>query len=147
MGPIEKVSIRLYTAVPAGTYPSMSKIPCVCIRVPHRVRQDIFGNKWNKNSPGRRSWRVLPRFGNLSKMKFSKGGRGKDMTWTCVWFFTIFYDKVRASCGRPQCVLQPFAGTCSSSSSVPITYSPTSPLSKPPLRSRLRFCFFFCPAW
>ena len=39
------------------------------------------------------------------------------MTWTCVRFFTIFH-KLRASCGRPQCVLPPFAEICSSCSSI-----------------------------
>ena len=56
--------------------------------------------------------------------------------------FTIFNNQFRASCGRPQCVLPPFAETCFSSSSIPITHSPPSPLSKPPPSSRLRVLFF-----
>ena len=55
--------------------------------------------------------------------------------------FTILH-KCRTSCGRPQCVLPLFAETCSSSSSIPITQSPPSPLSKPPPSSRLRVLFF-----
>ena len=57
-------------------------------------------------------------------------------------FFRIFHNTVRPSCGRPRCVLPPFAETCSSSSSIPITQSPPSPLSTPPPRSRLRVLFF-----
>ena len=43
------------------------------------------------------------------------------MTWTCagtVGHFTIFHNELRAPCGRPQCVLPPFAETCSSNSSI-----------------------------
>ena len=52
-------------------------------------------------------------------------------------FLSIFHNTFRASYGRPQCVLPPFAETCSSSSSIPIIQSPPSPLSKPPPSSRL----------
>ena len=44
-----------------------------------------------------------------NKFKFAHGGGRKKMAWTCVRFFTIFHDKLEASCGRPQCVLPPFA--------------------------------------
>ena len=54
--------------------------------------------------------------------------------------FMIFH-KLRASCGRPQCVLPHFAETCSVSSSIPITQSPPSPLSKPPPSSWLLVLF------
>ena len=83
------------------------------------------------------SWRVLPGFGNLLD-QICTG----YITWTCWDFFTILHNKFRASCGRPQCVLPSFAETCSSSSSIPITQSPPSPLSKPPPSSRLRVLFF-----
>ena len=63
------------------------------------------------------------------------------MTWTCWEIFTIFH-MFRASCGRPKFVLPPFAETCSSSSSFPITQYPRSPLSKPPPSSTLRVLFF-----
>ena len=76
----------------------------------------------------------------ICEIKFAQG----CMTWTCWDFFTIFH-KFRTSCGRPQCVLPPFAETCSSSSSIPIIHSPPSPLSKPPPSSSLRvLCFVSC---
>ena len=84
------------------------------------------------------SWRVLPGFGNLLD-QICTG----YITWTCWDFFTILHNKFRASCGRPQCVLPSFAETCSSSSSIPITQSPPSPLSKPPPSSRFA-CPIFC---
>ena len=84
------------------------------------------------------SCRVLPEFGNLrNKIIFPR-----YMTWTCWDFLTTFHNKFRASCGRPQCVLPPFAETCSSISAIPITQSPPSPLSKPPPSSRLSVLFF-----
>ena len=64
------------------------------------------------------------------------------MTWTCWDVFTIFHYKLRASCSRPQCAQPPIADTCSSRSSIPITQSPPSPLSKQPPSSRLRVLFF-----
>ena len=57
-------------------------------------------------------------------------------------FLSIFHNTFRASYGRPQCVLPPFAETCSSSSSIPIIQSPPSLLYKPPPSSRLRVLFF-----
>ena len=56
----------------------------------------------------------------------------------------LFHDfnKLRASCGRPQCVLPPFAETCTSSSSIHITKSPPSSFSKPSPSSRLPVLFF-----
>ena len=73
----------------------------------------------------------------ICEIKFAQG----CMTWTCWDFFTIFH-KFQAWCGRTQCVLPSFAETCSSTSSILITHSPPSPLSKPPPSSRLRVLFF-----
>ena len=87
---------------------------------------------------GRCSWRVLPGFGNLWKQNLLREKILRGPAGACVRFFTIFHNKLRASCGRPQCVLPPFAETCSSCSSIPITHSPPSPLSKPPPSSKLR---------
>ena len=72
----------------------------------------------------------------------AEGGGRKNMTWICVWVCTIYYIKLRSSRDRPWRVLPPFAGTCSSSSSVPITSSRPTPVSKPPPSSRLRVFLF-----
>ena len=72
----------------------------------------------------------------------AEGGGRKNITWICVWVCTIYYSKLRSSCDRPWRVLPPFAGTCSSSSSVPITSSRPTPVSKPPPSSRLRVFLF-----
>ena len=66
------------------------------------------------------------------------------MTSTCWDFLTIFHNKLRASCGRPQSVLPPFAETCSSSSSIPITQSPPSPLSLQAAAQLEVACPIFC---
>ena len=45
----------------------------------------------------------------ICEIKFAQGiCRGSPGT-----FFTIFHNKLLDSCGRPQCVLSPFAETCS----------------------------------
>ena len=94
-----------------------------------------------KCSGGHDSWRVLPGFG-ISLDKFAQGiWHGRPVTY--VQYIWIFHNKLRASCDRPQRIPPPFAETCSSSSSTPITQSPPSPLSKPPPSLRLGD-FVFC---
>ena len=48
------------------------------------------------------SWRVFQDFEICQKMKFAEGGGRENIAWTCVLFFTIFHNNLRASCGRPQ---------------------------------------------
>ena len=100
----------------------------------NKTKQKIFVQ-------GRCSWLVLPGCGDLPKQILLRAEGGEILRGLAFDFFN-FHNKLRASCGRPQCVLPPFAGTCSSSSSIPITSSPPSPLSKPPPSSRLRVFFF-----
>ena len=83
------------------------------------------------------SFRVLPRFGSMLN-KICSG----YMTRTCWDILPIFHNKFGFWCGRPQCLLPPFAETCPSNSSISIRPSPPSPLSKPPRSSRLRVLFF-----
>ena len=82
----------------------------------------------------------------IVKSNFAQGIRSYvRMTRTRWDIFTTFHNKFRASCGRPKCVLPLFADTCSSSSSIPITQSPPSPLYKPPPSSRC-VSYFSCLA-
>ena len=73
--------------------------------------------------------------------KFVKSNLLRVFDVDLLGLFTIFH-KLRASCGRPQCVVPPVTEACSSSSSVPIIQSLPSPLSKPPPSSWLRVLIF-----
>ena len=53
----------------------------------------------------------------------TQGGWSEDMTGICVQICTSLPIKIRASCGLPQWLLPPFAGTCFSCSSIFITPS------------------------
>ena len=115
-----------------------------------KVTQDLhktetissFGDKEqiNKKCPGGALIAGASRVWEICQKKIRSGWR--EVMYD-VDLRLIFCDvsPLRAACGRPQCVLPPFAGTCSSTSSTSISLSPPSPLSKPPLSSRLRVVF------
>ena len=83
------------------------------------------------------SWWVLPGFGNLLN-QICSGVYDVDLLGLFLRFFTTSFE-LRAVDRSVSCHL---SETCSSSSSIHITQSPPSPLSKPPPSSRLRVPFF-----
>ena len=99
---------------------------------------DSSAEKQKQNAQGNRcsgcgcSWWVLPGFGKLAKSNMLRvGGRGS------AFMLRDFSQQLSVSSSRPPPAPPPFALTCPSRSSIPLTQFPPSLPSKPPPSLRL----------